>query len=55
MKLIILAFIMFLIVAVLLVHQFFVHGVWFELEDLHHEGWMCMFAFAGLILLFIRK
>jgi len=39
------------IASLIAVHQFIGWGYWFELEDLHHETWMIMFGFAGVLLL----
>jgi len=55
MKLLILGIIFFIIAIVILCHQFIYWNVWFELEDLHHETWMIMFAFSGLVLILMGK
>jgi len=46
-----LSFILIGIAVLIAVHQYIFYGVWFEFSDLHHETWMIMFIFAGLILL----
>jgi len=40
---------------VIALHQYFFYDVWFEIDDLHHETWMIMFAFAGVFLLVRKK
>ena len=40
-----------MIAGAIALHQYIGWGYWFELEDLHHETWMIMFAFSGLVLL----
>jgi len=50
-----LPFILIIIAVVLIVHQYVFYGVWWEWEDLHHETWILMFAFAGMVLLIWRK
>jgi hypothetical protein len=48
--------IIFIIFAIIIaIHQFIYYDVWFEIEELHHETWMIMFAFAGALLLLKRK
>lgn len=36
-------------------HQYVNWGYWFEVKDIHHELFICMFAFSGLTLLFFSK
>lgn len=36
-------------------HQYFFYGMWFQLDDIHHETFMIAFAFCGIVLLIIRK
>ena len=46
----------FLLIAVLVaLHQYVGWGYLWEWEDLHHEGFMMMFGFAGIVLLIIRR
>ena len=46
----ILAVALIVIAIAIAVHQFIYWGYWFEIEDLHHETWMIMFGFSGLLL-----
>jgi hypothetical protein len=46
----------FLILAFLIaLHQYLNWGVWFELKDVHHELFIAMFTFAGLLLLWLSE
>lgn len=36
-------------------HQYVNWGYWFETKDIHHELFICMFAFSGVILLLFNK
>ena len=46
----------FLIVAVAIaIHQLVTWGALFEFDDLHHETWVIMFGFAGLVLWVKKK
>jgi len=48
--------VLFLVIAVAIaVHQFIGWGFWWEWEDLHHETWMIMFAFTGIVLLLMGR
>jgi len=55
MKLTILGITLLIIAIIIACHQFIVWDVWFEIPDLHHETWIIMFAFAGLVLLLIGR
>jgi len=47
---------LFLFLAFLVaLHHYVSWGVWFELEDLHHETFVVALLFAGLVLLFLPK
>jgi len=48
--------ILLIVVAIAIaLHQYVCYGMWFQLEDIHHETFMIMFAFCGIVLLVIRK
>jgi len=49
------AWILLIAAIAIAVHQLVTWGVVFEFDDLHHETWIVMFGFAGLILLIKKK
>ena len=49
------SYVFLLFVVILLVHQYIFYNVWFQPQDIHHETWMIMFGFAGLVLLVKKK
>lgn len=53
MKLIIIGIIFLMITVALALHQFIFWDVWFEIPDIHHESWMLMFGFSGLVLVLL--
>jgi hypothetical protein len=53
-KLKILGAIFLFIALCIAVHQYLFWNLWWEWEDIHHEGFIIMFFFAGIILLIIR-
>jgi len=46
----IIALVFILIAGAIALHQYIGWGYWFEWGDLHHETWMIMFAFCGIVL-----
>lgn len=55
MKLTIIGVILLVVAIAILLHQFMVYNIWFEFDDLHHETWMIMFGFCGVVLLLIGR
>lgn len=55
MKFIILAGLFFLIAIAFSVHQYMLGYPFFQMDDLHHETWMIMFGFAGVVLLAFKR
>ena len=47
-----LPFILIIVAVIIAVHQYIFYDTWFQTSDLHHETWIIMFAFAGIILWF---
>lgn len=35
-------------------HQFYYWGVWFEVEDIHHETFMIILVFAAFIVYYVK-
>ena len=55
MKFIILAGLFILIAVAISVHQFMMGWPFFQMSDLHHETWIVMFGFAGVVLLVFKR
>ena len=55
MKLLIIGVMLIVVAIAIAVHQFMFYDVWFEWNDLHHETWMIMFAFAGIALVLVGR
>ena len=55
MKFIILAGLFIIIAIVISVHQYMMGYPFFQMDDLHHESWIVMFAFAGVVVLALRR
>lgn len=47
--------VLFILVAVLLLDNFYFGQGFFSIDDLHHETWIVALAFGGFLLLLFRK
>jgi len=55
MKLVELAFALWLIAFLISLHQYANYGSWFESKDVHHEVFIASFGFGGVILYWFAK
>jgi hypothetical protein len=50
-----LAYIFLALAFLIALHQYIYYGSWFELKDVHHELFIAMFGFAGIVLLWLSQ
>lgn len=55
MKFMLLGIALIIVAIAIACHQFIFYGMWFAFEDLHHETWMIMFTFCGVVLITIFR
>jgi len=55
MKFTIVGFLLICIAVAISLHQVWLGYPFFQLDDLHHETWMIMFGFCGVVLIGIFK